>query len=122
MYEIDDRKPIYLQIVDQTIQMMIDKSLRDGEQMISIRELATMLGINPATVSKAYKTLEDRGLIFTEKGKGTFVSFSKDSLDTEKEKAIRKFKTEVNNIKKIGVEKEDLIEIIEKIYNEEQEK
>lgn len=121
MYEIDikSKDPIYLQIVDQTIQMMTDGTLRDGDRMISIRELATMLGINPATVSKAYKELEERGLIETEKGRGTFISFSKKSLKKQQEKAIKSFKNTVEELKKLSIKKEDIMEVIDEVYSEE---
>ncbi len=122
MYEIDikSKQPIYLQIVDQTIQMMADGTLRDGDRMVSIRELATILGINPATVSKAYKALEDRGFIETEKGRGTFVSFSKSSLKSQQNKAIEEFRVMIDELRKLSIEKEELIGVVNRVYEEEE--
>ena len=93
MYDLNTglNKPLYMQIADQTVKMVSEGKLREGDKMPSVRELAADLGINPATVSKAYKTLDERGFIKTEKGLGTYISYSQKSIDNQQKKAAAFF-------------------------------
>jgi len=66
--------PVYAQIVDQIKRAIASGALRHGEALPSLRETAVKLRVNPLTVSKAYKQLENEGLIETRHGLGSFVS------------------------------------------------
>lgn len=72
-YIINNNRPIYEQIKEKFIELIINNALREGDKLPSVRELASMLTVNPNTISKAYNKLEDEGMIETLKGKGTFV-------------------------------------------------
>lgn len=72
-YIINNNRPIYEQIREKFIELIINNALREGDKLPSVRELASMLTVNPNTISKAYNKLEDEGMIETLKGKGTFV-------------------------------------------------
>ena len=72
-YIVNNNRPIYEQIKDKFIELIISNALREGDKLPSVRELASMLTVNPNTISKAYSRLEDEGMIETLKGKGTFV-------------------------------------------------
>ena len=72
-YIINNNRPIYEQIREKFIELIINNALREGDKLPSVRELASMLTVNPNTISKAYSRLEDEGMIETLKGKGTFV-------------------------------------------------
>ncbi|WP_215142136.1 GntR family transcriptional regulator [Exiguobacterium qingdaonense] len=76
LYKIDMKssEPLYEQIVNQTKELVIRGILRPGDKVMSVRELATDLVINPNTVSKAYQELERLGLLEMRRGRGTFVS------------------------------------------------
>ena len=65
--------PIYRQIVDQTCQLIASGQLSPGEHLPSVRALASELGINPMTVSKAYSLLEHDGLVRRQRGLGMVV-------------------------------------------------
>ena len=66
--------PVYAQIVDQVKRAIAAGSLRDGDTLPSLRETALKLRINPLTVGKAYKLLEQEGLIETRHGLGSYVT------------------------------------------------
>ena len=66
--------PPYLQLVHQVRQAVLLGYLQDGDQLPLIREAVTQLAINPNTVSKAYRQLEQEGLIAATPGVGTFVT------------------------------------------------
>ena len=73
--EIDFRSgiPIYIQIMDQIRMLIISGDLQQGDQLPTVRQLATFLGINLNTVSRSYKLLDEAGLISTQQGRGTYI-------------------------------------------------
>ena len=66
--------PPYLQLVHQVRQGLLLGYLQDGDRLPMIREAVEQLAINPNTVSKAYRQLEQEGLISAKPGVGTFVT------------------------------------------------
>lgn len=70
---VENGIPIYRQIYDQFIRLIILEVLEEGDKMPSVRELALLIKINPNTIQKAYKSLEQDGFIEAKKGKGNFV-------------------------------------------------
>src|ERR671918_295368 len=66
--------PPYLQLVHQVRQAALLGYLRDGDRLPMIREAVEQLAINPNTVSKAYRQLEQEGLVAARPGVGTFVT------------------------------------------------
>lgn len=66
--------PVYAQIVEQMKRAIASGSLQAGEGLPSLRETAIKLRVNPLTVGKAYKLLEQEGLIETKHGLGSFVT------------------------------------------------
>ena len=66
--------PVYAQIVDQIKRAIASGTLRAGDPLPSLRETAVKLRVNPLTVGKAYKQLEQEGLIETRHGLGSFIT------------------------------------------------
>jgi len=73
--EIDFRsgEPIYTQIVNQIQQMVAEGDLKQGDQLPTVRQLATDLRVNFNTVARAYRILDEAGLISTQRGRGTYI-------------------------------------------------
>jgi GntR family transcriptional regulator len=65
--------PIYLQIVDQIKQKMLTGELSPNDQLPTVRSLATDLRVNFNTVARAYRILDETGLISTQQGRGTYI-------------------------------------------------
>ena len=76
-------QPIYRQVIDQIRRQIVARQLREGEQLLSVRDLAAQLRVNPMTISKAYSLLEMDGWLERRRGVGLFVAALK------KEKAGR---------------------------------
>jgi len=105
--------PIYEQIKKQIKSQILLGDLKDNEPLPSIRDLATMLIINPNTVARAYRELEMEGFIYTRKGKGCYVSGDSSTLIEEErikimdqiiDEAIeeaKKFDLDLNEIKRV---------------------
>lgn len=66
--------PIFLQIARQIEMQVKDGTLKPGDQLPTVRELAIDLRINFSTVARAYRILDDQRLISTQRGRGTYIS------------------------------------------------
>ena len=69
-----DGAPIYRQLKDRVIAMMLDGLLKPGEALPSVRQVAAEYQLNPITVSRAYQELADEGLVEKRRGLGMFVT------------------------------------------------
>ncbi|MBL7152335.1 MAG: GntR family transcriptional regulator [Phycisphaerae bacterium] len=91
LLEIDHHsgQPIYRQVIEQIRRQIMAGQLGQGEQLVSVRDLAGQLNVNPMTISKAYSLLEVEGLVERRRGVGLFVAkLAKDKTDREKEKLL----------------------------------
>lgn len=66
-------EPIYLQIVDQIRKQVATGALKHGDQLPTVRQLAAELRVNFNTVARAYRILDEAGLISTQQGRGTYI-------------------------------------------------
>ncbi len=80
MFQLDlkSRKSIYEQVVDNIKELIITGIIQAEEKLPSVRELSKALTVNPNTVQKAYRALENQGYLYTVAGLGTFAA----SVDT----------------------------------------
>lgn len=65
--------PIYVQIIEQIRQLVASGELKQGDQLPTVRQLATELRVNFNTVARAYRMLDEAGLISTQRGRGTYI-------------------------------------------------
>ena len=104
------RTPIYEQIVTEIEKYVALGILKEKEQIMSIRELATTLGINPNTVKKAYDILESKEVIVSLSTKGTFI---KENASNIKEQTINNYLSDINiiidKLIKLGLSKEEIL-------------
>ncbi len=69
----DDNQPIYWQLRERTVAAILDGTLDEGQPIPSVRQVAVDFQVNPLTVSKAYQSLVDDGIIEKRRGVGMFV-------------------------------------------------
>ena len=69
-----DSRPIYEKVKDSLRQLILSGALPEGDRLPSVRELAVSLTINPNTIQRAYRELEQEGYIVSVPGKGSFVA------------------------------------------------
>ena len=113
-----DPRPIYEQVKENIKKQIVTGVLSGGDQLPSVRELATQLVINPNTIQKAYHELESEGYIYKIAGKGTFVSENK-TLSPETEKnLIDEFTKAASNLLYYGYDEQKLIEKIKALKEE----
>ena len=86
-----DSKPIYEQVEEGIRKLVVNNYLSADEKLPSVREMASKYAINPNTIAKAYKKLEEEGYIYTLNGKGTFVAPNKQVNDVRKAELLKQF-------------------------------
>ena len=69
-----DARPIYEQIKDGLRRLILSDVIRQNERLPSVRDLASQLAINPNTIQKAYRELEQEGYVYTVSGRGSFAA------------------------------------------------
>jgi GntR family transcriptional regulator len=69
----NDSQPIYWQLKERTVAMIVDGTLAEGEPLPSVRTVASEFQLNPITVSKSYQALVEEGLVEKRRGLGMFV-------------------------------------------------
>ncbi|TWI57842.1 GntR family transcriptional regulator [Halalkalibacter nanhaiisediminis] len=110
--------PLYEQVMEQVKELIAKGILESGEQLPSVRDLASQIVLNPNTVSKAYKELERNGVIVTIRGKGTFVADASDrKLDLKQLEQLRQqLQRLVIEATYAGIKKEELTQWIEEEF------
>ena len=108
----NDSQPIYWQLKERTIAMILDGTLAEGEALPSVRTVASEFQLNPITVSKSYQALVDDGLVEKRRGLGMFVRDGARKSLVASERA--KFLTEewpamLSRIEQLGLSVEDLL-------------
>jgi GntR family transcriptional regulator len=78
--EWNDGQPIYRQVRDRVVAMILDGVLKEGDPLPSVRVVAAEYRINPLTVLKAYQQLVDDGLAESKRGRGMFINAGARSL------------------------------------------
>jgi len=110
-------QPIYLQLKEQIIAMIMDGVLAEGEALPSVRKVAVDYQINPITASKAYAELVDEGLVEKRRGLGMFIldGAQKNLLKAEQQKFLTEEWPEIiRRISRLGLDARRLIESAEK--------
>ena len=115
------KKPLFQQIKDQIKDQILTGQLKEGDALPSMRLLAKELKVSVITTKRAYEDLELDGFVVSAVGKGTFVAGQQPHV--LKEWQIREIENELEKValagKRIGLTKDDLIELLEIYYEED---
>lgn len=115
-YIFDNDRPIYLQLVEKLRIEIVSGNLKQGERLPSVRELALIARVNPNTMQKALVELENEGLVYTERTNGKFVTDNNQLIDElKKELAKEKVISYLNDMKNIGISKDDAIKYLQEL-------
>ena len=116
-FMMQDGSPIYVQILLYIKRGIIAGMISDGDELPSRRVLSALLGVNPNTVQKAYKMLEDEGLIQSRTGAKSCVAVTVAKLREIREELLEDdAKNAVNSLKLMGVSKEEAHALIDKYW------
>lgn len=108
----NDTTPIYLQLKERVVAMMLDGVLKPGDALPSVRQVAADFQLNPITVSRAYQELADESLVEKRRGLGMYVTEGAPEklLASEREHFLRaEWPAVVQRITRLGLKMEELM-------------
>lgn len=103
-WDFKDGVPIYTQIIDQMTMKIASGAYKPGEKLQSVRDLAMEAGVNPNTMQRALSELERRGLVFSERTSGRFITKDNEILTALHEELAKQcFDEFTEKLRKIGM-------------------
>ncbi len=112
-----DKTPIYEQLFRQLHEQITLGVLEPGTALPSVRSLSSELGINPNTIQRAYRMMEEAGLTVSIPGKGNFVT--DDTAGLQHEQRVRHLEAarrELTALRKLGVPKSEAVQLVDDVY------
>jgi len=109
--EWSDGAPIYRQLKDRVVAMLLDGILKPGDALPSVRQVAAEYQLNPITVSRAYQELADEAIVEKRRGLGMYVTegASEKLLTSERERFLREeWPLVLDRIRRLGLDPEQL--------------
>ena len=114
-----DGIPIYLQIVTFVKRGAIAGSIRDGDELPSRRVLSALLGINPNTVQKAFRLLEEEQLIESRTGAKSCMTLDEEKLRRlKKDMLAQDIRGVIEALKQMGISKQDALQLIDENWED----
>jgi GntR family transcriptional regulator len=109
---VNDSRPIYRQVRDRVVAMILDGVLKEGDPLPSVRNVAAEYRLNPLTVLKGYRELVDEGLVETRRGRGMFINAGARAplLEGERQRFLAEEWPSISaTIQRLGLKAEDLM-------------
>ena len=117
-FTIEDGSPIYQQILMHIKRGVVAGTVVDGDELPSRRFLSALLGVNPNTVQKAYKMLEDEGLILSHSGAKSCMQLNSDKIKSIRNELVQDDAAgAIKRLKLMGISKEEALQLIEKYWD-----
>ena len=111
--EWNDSQPIYRQLRDRVVGMILDGVLKEGDPLPSVRNVAAVYRVNPLTVLKSYQELVDEQLVESKRGRGMFINAGARSLllQGERQKFLADEWPRISaTIQRLGLKAEELLD------------
>lgn len=114
---LEDDGPIYMQIIRYIKQGIASGTIGNQEEVPSRRVLSALLGVNPNTIQKAYRMLEDEGIILSRAGAKSYTQVDEATVERIRRELLEKDTAVwVKAMKQLGVSKEEAAELMERIW------
>ena len=121
-WNLDSSRPIYAQIIEKVSFYIVSGQYQAGDQLPSVRDLATQAGVNPNTMQKALSELERENLVHSARTSGRFITEDKDMIEKMREElASTQIKEFLNKMSQMGFDYNKTIALLEKLGKENQE-
>lgn len=115
---LNDRSPIYLQIVRFVQRGIISGAIQNQEELPSRRVLSSLLSVNPNTVQRAYKIMEDEGLIESRTGAKSCISITEDRLvRIRKQLVTEEIRSAITIFKQMGLSRQETLDQINALWD-----
>lgn len=114
---VEDGIPIYLQIVRHIKRGIVSGVIVDNDEVPSRRVLSALLGVNPNTIQKAYRILEEEGLMESHSGAKSYMILDDKAIALVRKQLIESDATSiVSSLKQMGLSKEEAVALIENYW------
>ena len=115
---LNDRSPIYLQIVRFVQRGIFSGAIQNQEELPSRRVLSSLLSVNPNTVQRAYKIMEDEGLIESRTGTKSCISITEDRLvRIRKQLVTEEIRSAITIFKQMGLSRQETLDQINALWD-----
>lgn len=121
-FSAEDGMPIYLQIIRHVKRAIAAGTVQAGDELPSRRVLSAQLGVNPNTVQKAYKLLEDEGLISSRSGAKSEIALSPELVEQIRRQLLeQEAGLLVRALRQAGLEKNAALALMDRLWDESEE-
>ena len=111
--KLNEESPIYMQIVRFVKIKMVNRQVRDGDELPSRRVLSAVLEVNPNTIQKAYRLMEEEGILVSFAGSKSLLQFDEGLIDKyRKELLAGEAKKYIEEVKKMGLTTDEALALI----------
>lgn len=118
--EFDNNLPIYLQIMNKIKRDIVTGTLKAGDKIPSVRELAVELQINPNTIQRTFQELEREQIVETRRGLGRYVTSEEDKImNIKKEMASELLEGFIYGMKDLGFSEQEIVKLVSESTAEE---
>lgn len=108
-WQLENDRPIYLQLMERIQMDIISGRYAPGEKLPSVRELAVEASVNPNTMQKAMAELERKGLVYSQRTAGRFITEDRELMkELRKEQAVRYLEEFFTNMRHLGLQDEEI--------------
>lgn len=115
-----DGTPIYLQIIHYIQQGLAAGTIRDGDELPSRRVLSALLAVNPNTVQKAFRLLEDEGLVTSRAGAKSYMQATPEQIAVLRRELLEtELQTMVDAARRMGLTREEAHRLLDTLYDKE---
>ena len=116
-FKIEGSAPIYIQIILHIKRGIVAGTVADGDELPSRRVLSALLGVNPNTVQKAYRMLEDEGLIVSRAGAGSSVALTDEKCRLIRAELLEEdARTAAKALREMGITLDEAVSLITKFW------
>jgi GntR family transcriptional regulator len=117
-FVLEDGTAIYLQIILFIKRAIVAGLISDGDELPSRRYLSTLLGVNPNTVQKAYRMLEEEGLMKSHAGARSYIVLNDMVKENVRSELIEEdARSVVNSMKQMGIDKSEALKLIDRFWD-----
>ena len=119
---LDREDPIYMQIIRYIKQGIASGVIENQEEVPSRRLLSALLGVNPNTIQKAYRILEEEGVLFSRSGAKSYICAGREQVERIRRELLQSDTEEwVRAMKQLGIRREEAVALAEKLWEKSEE-
>jgi len=117
-FKMEDGMPIYIQILLHIKRNIAAGAICDGDELPSRRVLSALLGVNPNTIQKAYRLLEDEGLVASHSGAKSCVVLTEGTVERVRNELLESdARAIVSSMKQMGLSREEAAALLERFWD-----